>query len=96
MARATYEDIAVVLKEEFPKFIVCMPEADDECLSVYPPRSFHRDLGIDVWLSGNTAELWMEDIKVNKLKSIQDAAAVARAITKELQDDEDAYLAEVG
>lgn len=95
MARATYEEISAALKEEFPKFIVAMPEEADECMTVYPPRTFHSDFGVDVWLEGNTAEFWMDGIKIRKLKTIQDAVVVARAITKELQADEDAYLAEI-
>lgn len=91
MARATYSEIGmnIVTKNEgLPrdkKFIVCPPSEPDEALTVYPPVSYYDDHGVDVFLSENTAEFWIDGFKVRKLNSIQDVDTVAEAITAELE-----------
>lgn len=100
MTRATYEDIALVIvtrNEELTrnkKFIVCPPSGlePDEALTVYPPRSFNTEYGIDVYLDGNTAELWLDGYRIRKLNSIQDANKVADVIIEEIEKTEKLYL----
>lgn len=102
MARATYEDLALIIvtsnegKPRNKKYIVCPPSATepDEALTVYPPTSYRHDLGIDIYLDGNTAELWQDGYKIRKLKSIQDANAVANAIIEEIEKTEKIFLEE--
>lgn len=90
MARATYSEIATVIvtkNDGLPKekkFIVCPPAGPDEALTVYPPSSYYDDHGVDLFLSENTAELWIDGYKARKLHSIQDAHTVAAAIIIEL------------
>lgn len=100
MTRATYEDIALIIvtgnegKPRNKKFIVCPPSGlePDEALTVYPPRAYSTDFGIDVYLEGNTAELWQDGYKIRKLNSIQDANKVAAVIIEEIEKTEKLYL----
>lgn len=100
MTRATYHEIAsiIVAKNEGlskdKKFIVCPPSATepDEALTVYPPTSYYDDHGVDIFLKGNTAELFVDGYKVKKLDSIQDASVVASAIIA-VHDEEQAARA---
>jgi hypothetical protein len=91
MARATYSEIGmnIVTKNEgLPKdkkFIVCPPGEPDEAMTVYPPTSYHDDHGVDVFLKGNTAEMFIDGYKVLKLDSIQDVDVVAGEIIKVLE-----------
>jgi hypothetical protein len=86
MTRATYSEIAhaIVSKNEGlkrdEKFFVAPPSEPDEALTVYPPKSYYDDHGVDVFLVDNTAEMFIDGHKVLKLKSIQDADAVAASI----------------
>lgn len=94
MARATYTEIATVILEKQTgwkkkdKFIVIPPEQADMALTVYPPTSYNQDYGIDVYLSDNTAELWLDGYCIRKLNSIQDATKVAEIIIEELEKSE--------
>lgn len=100
MARATYEEIAsaVVAKNEGltrnNKFIVVPPFEKDMALTVYPPKSYLQDYGIDVFLKENTAELWQDGYKLRKLNSIQDASKVADAIIEEIEKTEKVFREE--
>jgi hypothetical protein len=94
MTRATYTDIASAifakqdgLKRD-QKFIVVPPVEEDMALTVYPPTSYLQDYGIDVFLMGNTAELWQDGYKLRKLNSIQDATVVAEAILEAIENTE--------
>lgn len=86
MARATYSEIgmSIVTKNEgLPKdkkFIVCPPGEPDEALTVYPPSSYYDDHGVDVFLEGNKAEMFIDGYKVFKLNSIQDVDAIVDGI----------------
>lgn len=100
MTRATYADLALIIvtgnegKPRNKKYIVCPSSADDEAMTVYPPTSYRHDLGIDVYLEGNTAELWQDGYKIRKLNSIQDADAVAKVIIEEIEKTEKIFLEE--
>jgi hypothetical protein len=100
MTRATYHDIASIIitqNEGLPKdkkFIVCPPSEPDEALTVYPPTSYYDDHGVDIFLKGNTAELFVDGYKVKKLDSIQDAAAVATSIIDVLDEEQAARAKE--
>lgn len=91
MPRATYYEIAEVIVTrndgltKDKKFIVCPPSGPDEALTVYPPRSYHDDHGVDVFLSENKAEFWIDGYKSRTLHSIQDAHTVAAAVIIELE-----------
>lgn len=90
MARATYSEIAhsIVSKNEGlardKKFIVAPPSEPDEALTVYPPSSYYDDHGVDVFLEGNKAEMFIDGYKVFKLNSIQNVEAIVDGIFKVL------------
>lgn len=100
MTRATYSEIASIIvakNEGLPKdkkFIVCPPSEQDEALTVYPPTSYYDDQGVDIFLTGNTAELFVDGYKVKRLDSIQDAAAVASSIISVLEEEQAARAKE--
>lgn len=102
MARATYEENALIIvngnegKTRNEKFIVVPPSPSepDMALTVYPPIGYRHDLGIDVFLKDNTAELWQDGYRLRKLNSIQDAAKVAAVIIEEIEKTEKIYLEE--
>lgn len=85
MARATYDEIAELIKKEYPKFIVCPPVEDDMALTVYPPESYYDDHGVDVFLSGNTAEFWIDGFKARKITGTSNASVLATSIISELE-----------
>lgn len=90
MTRATYFEIglAIVTKNEgLPKdkkFTVCPPGEPDEAMTVYPPKSYYDDYGVDVFIKDNTAEMFIDGYKMKRLNSIQDADAVAASIIEVL------------
>lgn len=95
MARATYTEIASAIFAKGKKFIVVPPRDEDEGMTVYPPRTYLTDYGVDVLLIGNTAEMWLDGYRVRKLKSIQNAELVADAIIAELEKVQAAQKAEL-
>lgn len=95
MARATYTEIAEAVEAKGQKFIVVLPRDDEEGMTVYPPKTYLTDYGVDVLLMDNTANLWMDGYRIGKVKSIQNAELVADAIIAELEKVQADQIAEL-
>lgn len=84
MARDYYYEVAEVFKNDYPAFIVCPPETYEEAMSVYPPKDYHDDHGIDLFIDGNTAEFWCDGERLGLMSKIDTPTAVAEFLVKEL------------
>lgn len=83
MARDYYYEVAEIFKKDYPTFIVCPPETHEEAMSVYPPKDYHDDQGIDVFIDANTAEFWCDGQRVGRMLKIESPAAVAEFVVTE-------------
>lgn len=87
MARATLEDISKLLPTDRSGWAVCYTNeaGEGQTLTVYTGDDL--DPYADVFLVGNTAELWAEGINLKTIRSIQDAKKVADEITAYLDKE---------
>lgn len=73
-----------------PKLIVINRDDDDDdtALTVYPPKSYHNDYGLDVFISGAGIEMYMDGFRMHRMKLNVEAGDVAAHIKQIMEEVE--------
>lgn len=88
MACVLVKDIVKEFEEKYPLYTVIGPIDEDDFLTVYPPRSFSQDFGVDVYLESKSVEFWMDGYRIFKIWSVHSVQLIVDTIIAELDRTE--------